>query len=166
MKFTPTKEMISAAEAVFLTMAHEQLIRPIVEGYQRAILEKHQFHIARKWVERGDEDRVILEPKHSFLLDDKDAATYYAALHAARDAARLKVNHPENCPLLVAEHQRIKAENALLKQAATIPTLGGLANTHLMTLEQRAQAVELTLRMLAPFVRKTEAILADVMAAA
>ena len=41
--FTPTDRQILAAEAVLAAMVHEKAIRPVVETYQRMILEQHRF---------------------------------------------------------------------------------------------------------------------------
>lgn len=157
-RFTPTKDQVRLAEAVLTAMAHESLIRPIVTEYETAILNKHQFKIAREWVEQGEPDRVILDRKHSFLLSEEDAKVYYAECFAARDAANLKVDRPENCPLLVAEDVRGQAENALLKAIAAIPGLELLGSGG-MTLDERTKAIQLTLQLLAPFVADAEEIL-------
>lgn len=163
--FTPTKDQIAAAEAVFTAMAHESLIRPIVEGYELAILEKHQFRIARKWVEKGVTDHLVLERKDTFLLDDEDAKVYYAECFAARDAAKLVVDDPEHCPLLVAEHLRIRAENALLQTIATIPGLESFASGT-MSLDMRKKVIDLSLGMLSPFCGNADDILSRIVAKA
>lgn len=148
-KFKPSPELVRLAEAVFVSMAHEQAVRPIVDGYQRAILAKHQFRIARKWVREGDPDEVILDPKLAYLLDDANAAVFFAECHEAREAAGLKVDNPENCPLCVAENLRIKAEQALLKEMATLPGLSNLGR--FVTLELHKKALDLSLSLVAPF---------------
>ena len=49
---------------------------------------------------------------------------------------------------------RFRAENALLAEVSKLPGLGRFdASRHVMSLEQRKQALELTLRLTAPFVR-------------
>ena len=156
--FTPSPEQIRLAEAVFTATALEQTIRPIVVAYETAILAKHQFKIDRLWVEKGAADKVILDRKDSFLLSKEDAQVYFAECHAARDAANLKVKHPENCPLLEAEHLRMDAENALLKAMSSQPGLESFAKGYL-TLEVRNKAIDLTLRLLAPFCGNAETIL-------
>lgn len=158
MKFTPTDVQIRLAEAVFTTMAHEQTVRPIVEAYETAILAKHQFRMAKDWVDQGMDDRIILDRKDTFLLSQEDAKVFYAECYAARDAANLKVSNPEFCPLCVAEHLRIDAENALLTAMGTTPGLESLASGS-MTLEMHAKAIDLTLKLLAPFSGKAESIL-------
>lgn len=158
--FKPTPGQIKAAEHLFVAMAHEQLVRPVVEAYETAILAKHQFHIAAQWVREGDADRVILDRKLSYLLDDADAAVFYSECHQARDAAGLKVDNPEHCPLCVAENLRIQAENALLEAISEIPGLEAFSQrTHAFTLENRARALDLSMRLLAPFVAKGPDIL-------
>lgn len=150
MKFNPTQDQIRLGEAVCLAMAHEDMVRPIVEAYETKILAKHQFRIAKEWVKAGEPDQIILDRKKSFLLSQEDAAVFYAETYAERDAANLKVSDPEHCPLCVAKDLRIQAENALLKAMASTPGLQALGNG-CMTLEQRSKAIELTLKLLAPF---------------
>lgn len=156
--FNPTEDQIRIAEAVFTAMAHESLVRPIVETYEHAILEMHQFKIARHWVEQGCEDRVILDRKDSFLLSSEDADVFYAECFAARDAANLKVSRPTDCPLLVAENLRIDAENALLKAIAVLPGLESLGTGNL-ALDARKKALDLSLKLLAPFCGESNEIL-------
>lgn len=157
-QFKPTEEQIRLAEAVFTAMAFELTVRPIVEAYETAILAKHQFRIAKEWVDHNMADRVILDRKDSFLLSAEDAKVFYAECFAARDAANLKVSNPEFCPLCVAEHLRIDAENALMKAMGSTPGLEAFASGF-MTLELRSKAIDLTLRLLAPFCDDANSIL-------
>lgn len=158
MKFQPTEDQIRLAEAVLTAMAHEDLIRPIVENYEHEILKKHQFRIDRKWVEHGCEDKIILDRKDVFALSSEDAKVYFAECFAARDASKLKVDNPEFCPLCVAESLRIQAEAALLKSMAATPGLEALATGSLYG-DKRKMAIDLTLRMLAPFCGEADEIL-------
>ena len=157
--FSPSAAQIRLAEAVLVAKAHEDLIRPVVEAYETEILAKHQFCIDPQWIDLGEcEDQVILDRKKTFLLSDKDAKVFFQASHAARDAAGLKVDDPEFCPLLVAENVRREAEKALLKAMSAIEGLETLGKGF-MTTEQRSKAVEITLRLLAPFCGSADRIL-------
>lgn len=160
--FTPTQDQIRAAEAVFTAMAHEAVIRPIVEAYEQTILEKHRFPIGRKWVELGVDDRLILKRKDSYLLSDADSLVFFAECHAAREAANLKVEDPEHCPLLVAEHLRIQAEHALLKAIATIPGLETFGSD-VMSMNIRKKAIDLSLGLLSPFCGNADEILGRIL---
>lgn len=151
--FKPTEDQIRLAEALMVAMAFEATIRPIVVAYETAILEKHRFPIARKWVEMGVTDRIILDRKDSYLLSEADAKVFHAECLTARDAAKLKVENPEYCPLLVAEHLRLDAERALLKAMAATPGLEAFGKGF-MTLEQRARALDLIFKLVAPFCAK------------
>ncbi|WP_176329004.1 hypothetical protein [Burkholderia vietnamiensis] len=157
--FQPTKRQINAAETLFLAMAHEQTIQPIVHAYTTAILAKHQFHIDPQWVRDERPDRVILDAAHTYLLSESDAATYYRECNEARDAAGLKVENPEQCPLLVARSERTRAENELLLAIGETPGLEAMASGHVLTLEKRAEAIRLSLSLLAPFVRSATEIM-------
>jgi hypothetical protein len=147
--FKPTADQVRLAEAVMTAMAFESTIRPIVEAYEQEILAKHQFRIARKWVEQGIEDQVILKRNRVFLLSEEDRAVFYAESFAARDAAGLKVEQADQCPLSVAEGLSVEAVSALLEAMATIPGIEKLGSA-VLTLEQRQHATDLSLRLLAP----------------
>jgi len=150
-KFNPTSEMIQSAKSVFMTMAMVETIKPIVKGYVREILAKHQFHIAQEWIDKGDEDRIILDPNQSYLLGDNDFAVYLAETNEAREKAGLKVDNPEFCPLLVAEDLQSRAENVL------IDTMESITNFNQKEIalygENRKKFLDLTLRLLAPFIK-------------
>lgn len=158
MKFKPTEDQIRSAEAVFVAMIYESEIRPVVEAYEQAILDKHQFHPDPYWHELGLEPQPILDRKRTYLLSDKDGRTFHSECRKARDAAKLKVDDPEHCPLLVAENLRLQAENALLKSMGSISGLESLS-TSIMSLDQRRRAIDLCLKLLAPFCASGEQIL-------
>ena len=77
---------------MFLAMAFEATIRPIVDGYHRRILADMQPRIARKWVEMGEKDEVILDPKHDYLMNDTDFAEYIRRANIEREMAEAGEN--------------------------------------------------------------------------
>jgi len=168
--FTPTKQQIRAAENLFAFMANEATIRPVVEAYQAEILAKHQFHIAKEWlIPRGDsgrsmDDRVILDPTDAFLLSNEDAKAYFVECNEERIKAKLWVSSPEFCPLLVAEKNRIDAENALLNAMAAAPGLEFLSRAYALDMEKHKEVVDLSLKLLAPFVANADVLLERIMA--
>ena len=157
-QFKPTEEQIRAAENVLVAMTHEQTVRPVVEQYEQAILEKHQFPAASKWVDMGIEPRVILDRKMTYLLSEADSAIFFRECDEARSTAKLTITREGNCPLCEAEHLRIQAENAFIQVMSTLPGLGAFSKG-VMTLEQRARAIDLMLRLLAAFVNRAATIL-------
>ena len=161
--FQPTDELVRAAETVFLAMAMEGTVRPVVEKYQQAILATHQFSIDTKWREIDTEEK-ILSPKLAYLLSDADAKVYFRECHAAREASGLKVSRAGNCPLLEAEEDVRKAQNAFIAELGNIPGLEAIAANSAMTLEQRAQLIDLGLKLVAPFVSNADKLLQRVMA--
>lgn len=157
-----TKEMVAASETLFVAIAFEQIIRPVVEAYEDEILQRLQFRTDKCFAERGI-DRIVLNRKHTYLLSLQDQAVLFEETEKARTRANLKVSIPGNCPLLEAEHRRIMAEQAFLESIAEHPNLGNLKNT--MPLETRAHVIELSLRLLAPFVSDAAEILEGLMKA-
>ena len=149
-----SKEMISLAETVMQAMALEGTVREVVQSYQCAILQAHRWPPSAEFANYPSIPKVILEPKHTYLLDQEHATEYSAQCDSARKAAGLGVIKEGNCPLLEAESMRFRAENALLAEVSKLPGLGRIdASRHVMSLEQRKQALDLTLRLTAPFVR-------------
>lgn len=150
-KFHPNKEQCAAARAVVMSMAHLETVRPIVETYEREILARHNFRIARKWVELGCEDEVILDPAHAFLLDEEDGKVFYAETCKARDASGLKAEDPEHCPKCVAEHLLIQAKKALID---TMEPLTGITYQQLLCagLSTLDECVDLSLKLLVPYI--------------
>lgn len=157
-QFKPTTDQIRLAEALFTCIAHETFVRPIVVQYKTEILKRHQFHISPEWVSKGATDHIILDHNESYLLSQADFEAYHAECNVAREAAQLHVDHPDKCPLLVAEALRIDTENALLAAMAMTPGLDKL-NSSALTLEMRTQVLNLILKMLAPFCGNAKSIL-------
>jgi hypothetical protein len=129
--FRPSEAMIRAAETLFLAMAMEGTVRPVVEKYKLAILAKHQFPVAAKWREY-DLPEKVLDLKWAFLLSKEDSKVYFKECFDARDTAGLKVSRPGNCPLLEAEEDVRQAQNAFIKELGTMP---GLENLVLISTE-------------------------------
>lgn len=159
--FTPSPALIRLAEAVFVAIAHELHVRPIVEAYQRESLARHRFKVAAMFGNQSlppEHNSVILDPKYAWLMSESDFAIYNAECHAARDAHALRVESPEKCPLLVAEHMRFTAETAFLEMLGEET---GLVQLQFATIsgDLRKEAVDLGLRLLAPHVRSGDAIL-------
>jgi hypothetical protein len=139
-KFNPTNEMIEAAKTVFMTMAYTETIKPI---------------IAKEWTAKGMQDQIILNPDQTYLLQDSDFQVYLQETFKARDKAGLRVDNPEFCPLLVAEDLQRQAERALIEAMEPV--------THLEPArlygDNRKKFLDLTLKLLAPFVGNAKEIL-------
>jgi hypothetical protein len=149
--FKPTNTMKSAAKAVFLSMAYTQTIRPIVEGYKRKILQKCKFKIDPKFWNEYEQDKTITDPKKAYLMTENDLAIYLKECQTEQKKAGLKTEKPEYCPLLVAEHTQIRAENILIDSMKPIT---GFDSTRFLSLENRAKLIDLSLRLLSPFVKR------------
>lgn len=149
-KFVPTDDMKVAARNLFVAMAVVTAIRPVVVDYQRAILAEGQWRIRPKYAGKLGE-RVILDPKEAFLMSDENFAIYDAACNRARGLAGLYVAGAEFCPLLVAEHEVVKAEQRLIDAMRPVTHI---THDKLMCsgLDKYREYVDLTLRLLAPFV--------------
>lgn len=157
-KFKPTTEQIEAARALLVAIAYAQLVKPIVEAYQRKILELHQWKISPEMVDRPsakrrgiDREEIILDPKLSYLLADSDAEVFYAQcdIEAAQHGYKMD---PGCCPFLMADHARIKAERALIDAMSDTTKINN-DNIWNLGFDKRNQFIELTLRLLAPFVK-------------
>lgn len=150
-KFKPTPEMIAAAETVFMTMAFVQTIRPIVVQYQTSILALGNWKIAPQFAARlGSE--VILDPKSAYLMTSADFALYDQKCKQARVVARLHVANEDQCPLLVAEELARQAEHALVEAMSESTNLS-VDKLLSAGLDKYRQFIELTLKLLAPYVK-------------
>lgn len=142
--------MISAAQAVILSMANLQLIEPKVRAYQMAILEKGQWRIRDQFAERLGKE-IITEPKQSYLMSNENFFEYDRLCKQARDAAELKVSMPENCPLLEAQTLLSECENALIDTMSDLTKIES-KSILLLGLKKRTEYIDLTLRLLSPYV--------------
>lgn len=158
-KFTPTQEMIRAAEKLFVVMAKLDMIRPIVEGYKKRILAENQWRVRPAYQDRLG-DRVILEIKDAYLMSDDDFVKYDALSKQARDVAELRVDDPNKCPLLVAEHSLIQAKRYLIEAMEPLTKVNAdkLLNAGLGDYEKY---VDLAQRLLAPYVRSASELLSE-----
>ena len=142
-----TEEMKTAAKAVFMAMALVKTIKPIVEGYQRKIINE------MKPLDRY-KGQIITNPNQSYQMGDSDFKIYLTRCNEERIKAGLKVENEEYCPLLVAEELQRKAERVFIDVMEPITHLSadrvlcsqnGLDNYH--------KLIDLSLRLLTPYVK-------------
>jgi len=150
MKFEPTAEMIEAAANVFIAMAALGVIEPIVTGYETEILKKHQWTIRPEFQKRLGAE-IVLDPKNAYLMSDADQAVFFAEAKLARQASGLVVEHDEQCPKCVAEYNLIEAKHKLIEVMEPITKLS-VQRLMCGGLDKYEEAVELTLKLLGPFV--------------
>lgn len=156
--FKPTPAMIEAAETVFLAMAFEQSIRPIVEGYRQKIFAERSWRCDPDLVERLERrspdqpvEQYVTDIKFTWMMEKADFAVYLDRCNAERIAAGLVVEHDSHCPLLVAEHLTIQAKHALCDAMAEVTNIPA-KKAATLKLDDYRKFVDLTLKLLAPFV--------------
>lgn len=150
--FKPTPEMIAAAEDVFLALALEGKTRPIVESYQKRIIaEREWFSNPEMSKEPGVPERIT-DPKYAWLMGPEDFDLYRKRCNEERIAAKLPAETDDHCPLLVAKNLTRIAKTALLDTMAGITKIDGAAAAA-MKLDDYDKLVDITLRLLAPFVK-------------
>ena len=148
-RFHPTVEMLAAAESLFMAMAMEATIRPIVVAYQTRILKSHRWRI-RPDLAFGQREEIITDPALSYLLSDENFREYAVLCRSARDDAGLLVEKQEQCPLLMAEHAVIKAKHALIDVMSGITKITA-TDAATLPIDKYKEFVDLTLRLLAPY---------------
>lgn len=158
-----TDEMIEAAERLFQATAIEQVLEPVVNGYKKDILDRLRLPPAPEHRDHIDKD-VIDDPDQVYLLSEADLQRYLAEVNTARIAARLHVDDPESCPLLVASAERVRAENDLIEALSKIPRLKDLEHFSAARLEDRKEVLDHALSMLAPYVKPAESAINDLVA--
>lgn len=99
-----TKALIAVVKTACNAEAYLEIVRPVVEGYQKEILEKHQFKIdIEKWTGYGfDLEKPVLEPKDIYKMSDEDSLIYFRECELKHVEHGFKVKEG-CCPLLVAE---------------------------------------------------------------
>jgi len=143
-------DMIAAAETLFLAMAYTQTIRPVVEEYQKRIIAEIKPKVCEKFAQFGN--NAITEAKDTYLMNDDDFKVYLQRSHDEALKAGFKVEM-DYCPLLIAESLETEAEHALIKAMYPITHLE--ANDVLSAgLDKYEKLIDLSLRLLAPFVKK------------
>lgn len=137
--FTPTRDMILAAKAVFMTRAMVDMIRPIVENYQRQALDEIGWS--------------GMDINHTYQLPDETWQKYHAlCVEKRKTTTSLHVKSDEYCPLLVAQHEVTLAEHALFD--AMFPITGITVHGLLcLGLEKYREYINLTLRLLAIYIK-------------
>lgn len=147
-KFNPTQEMIDAAGRVFFCMTHLKTIEPIIKAIEEKLLSEMQLKEVR------NPEKVITDSKYLYLISDEDAELY-----CDKYSSVLSLNGYEEfakdgrCPLLVAKKELTLAENHLIKVMEPITqTSIELLSSSGAFLENRAKLIDLTLKLLAPFV--------------
>lgn len=161
----PTEEMIAAAETVFKTMAWLEVVKPKVLAYQKEILKRHQFKVARKHSRsrrnsQTNVPQIILDPKDTFLMSDEDFEIYCRESRKAQEEVGLKTDTPEECPLLVAEDLLRKAKEVLIEVMQPVTQVDS-QKLLCAGLDKYNQYVELALKMLSPYVKSVPEILSS-----
>ena len=162
-RFDPSPELIRSCEAALVIQAHLATVRPIVDGYQKAILAAGVYRMCeemRQAITNAGHDpgeARITDPERSYMLADDDAKRYFAACEKAAKEAGLRVKREENCPLLEAQHLLVDAENTLLAIFAS--DMGEPILACPIKMEHRARLLEVIFGMVAPHMRDAEQLL-------
>lgn len=136
--FRPTESQVSAAMAVFQCMAAVDVVKPIVLAYRSKVLREIGWgHI---------------EPSGIYDLPDSVFDEYIRRCNEERIAAKLHVDNPDHCPLLVAENLLRLAQRVLIDEMEPV---SGVSFDQIFrskdALKRYDEFVELNLRLLAPY---------------
>ena len=148
-----TRELIAAVTAYLTSRTKAEAIREQVDAVQRQVLTDIPLYNDLA-VEHGADRERITEPDRVYLSQDEIALNeYYVAIDAKLRESGIKPAgmQLDYCPALVAEHERTKAEWALIDEAAkmlgTYEGPGQFNNALLSTqngLETRQKFIDLT----------------------
>ena len=147
--------IIIVGRAVFTAMAFVETIRPVVEGYQREILNMMQAHIAPKNIIRGRQDEIILDPENTYLMEEKDFTEYIDECHIAAQKHGFTVPEKGYCPLLIAKHNLTKAKHLLIETMEPITSIK-IDDLFHHGLTDYENYIELTLKMIASMATEKE----------
>lgn len=146
-----SEELKKACAKTLKAIAYRKTIEPIVKSYQKAILEKYRFKASKGMDAEG---KLILDPRFSYMLSDKDFSVYWLECKEAMKKKNLNTSHPDNCPLLEAKNEESKAKREMLDQATYIS--GFSADDFAISIEGYKKAVDLTLRYVTPHLDKKD----------
>lgn len=167
-KFTPSAELIRSCENTLVAKAHVETIRPIVEGYQKAILAAGDYRVCDSWRESQTKGKTdpgqsrITDPKWSYLLGPKAAEEYHEACSQSAKDAGLRVSNEGNCPLLEAETLLVRAENDLLEAFASDMNEESLRRP--MMLDHREKLLGLIFGLVTPHIGDAKQVLRRIVA--
>lgn len=139
-KFRPTRKQVAAAETVFQCMAAVDVVQPIVLGYRTKVLRELGWgHI---------------DPERTYDLPDSVFAEYHRRCNEERIAAKLHVDDPDHCPLLVVRNLLCKAQRILVDEMEPV---AGISFDMIFrapnALKRYDELIDLNLRLLAPYCR-------------
>lgn len=141
-------ELREAVRIYLQVKANRELIEPVVLGYQREILARHQFPLSKRWTDgegRRRAEPIILEPKDDYLMeDDAFKNVYMPALEAAKAEYGFGAIPEGYCPLLVAKGKERKARWAVMRAAMYITNI---APEDVWNMEIQDHLVDLTVKL-------------------
>lgn len=150
-----SKKLIKKAESVFLAMAYTQMVRPIVEKYQKEIVKETPFFVSDEVVKIDLKyiiNKRILSPNEMYLADEESSERYFNLLDKAAADNGFKVKR-RYCPLLIAENLEREAKNELLKEAEYITNIDPNSITKM---DYKKELVELILKLCANYINIEE----------
>ena len=148
LKDSITPERVLAGVKLLIAKAKAGTINPIVKAYQKKILSKHNFKYASKW--KHENESIIIDPNQAYLMSDKDAKIYFSECEAEKKAAGFSYLPDGYCPLLVAEHEAVKARRSLFD---IFEPVTGISRKNLFKLADIKKYETLLLQMLAPIIK-------------
>lgn len=139
-KATQDKEVLLACKVTLDAMAYAEVL-------SEKILPK-QAEILRNLAYKSEDGEIIVEPNKSYLLSEKDYKVYWKRMNEYYDSLGLQRPTENHCPLLMAQSQQRKAERTLLQAMQKYTGM----DVDKMFLRHREKLLEITLKLLAPFV--------------
>jgi hypothetical protein len=111
MNFVPTESQKKAAELMFVALAAEQSIRPVIEKMQAGVMADVKPRKAKEY--EGCRDIVGWNDMH--LAEDENFQRCLEILNEKYKEKGFEVEYGY-CPLLIAEHNLIKARRLLIDE--------------------------------------------------
>ena len=159
--FKPTSDQIAAAKALLMAMAYVQTVRSIVESYQNELLAFWKFKAQTEYTERGREE-IILNHKHSYMMDEADSNIYLKELHKKHLENGFNVKFGD-CPLLIAESLEREAKQLLVEVMEPVTKIKWEMFFNVISWQEKIkQYIDLTLSLLTPYCGDAKSILKTV----
>lgn len=154
-----TQDVIDAVTHYLAKRATAEVLREKVNAVEAEVLKDVALFDDLRARHEDREAQRITEPRHTYLSEDEEALDrYYDAVDAALRDAGLKPAEMDRdyCPALVAEHDQLLAERAILDAAAKMLQMdfdGNELNNRLLCdqkgkgLERRQEFLDLVVKL-------------------
>lgn len=135
-----SKELKAAVNQWFVATAMVETIKPIVDKINQDWLDANKPKSAAEW----GMDMVITKAFDTYLMEQSDFLKYAKETSVKKREAGFIFEGDDTCPLLIAEHDVIKAEWKILEYSEC---LTGEKDIHFTSMDKRKEFIKLIVKL-------------------